>query len=158
MSQAVIEQQTSNVEKFQKVISQFDPFSQEDDELVSLIKRTVMPSDIKLDILRADKVGQRMYIQFVDSHLAGPASIWNKMIKTNLLTWKSVNKNMPLKLSSKVIELKQDRSLFARLMIVTWSRTDVNLEEGIETTNLRAFHSLSLPQMAQSFPVLTKVN
>ena len=69
------------------------------------------------------------------------------MNKVQLKMWKSARKTVKHKLADQVVELKDDRSLFARMLIVARSRPEINLKESIgqhEFTSLpRALFSVS---------------
>lgn len=53
------------------------------------------------------------------------------MKKRKLLTWKSTGKVVAVKAKGKLVELKEDRSLFARMMMVCKARPDIDLKEAI---------------------------
>ena len=53
------------------------------------------------------------------------------MKKHKLQTWKSNGKVIKVETVERVVELKEDRSLFARLMMVSKSRTDIDIKEAI---------------------------
>ena len=53
------------------------------------------------------------------------------MKKRKLKTWKSSCKVIKMKTAVKVIELKEDGSLFARLMMICKSRPEVDIKEAI---------------------------
>ena len=53
------------------------------------------------------------------------------MKKVQLKMWQSARKSVKHKLAGQVVELKGDRSLFARMLIVARSRPEINLKEGI---------------------------
>ena len=53
------------------------------------------------------------------------------MKRRKLLTWKDSKKVLKLSCKDKVIELKEDRSLFARLMAVCKNRPEINIKEVI---------------------------
>ena len=131
LSPACVKRQMSDVQKLQTVVEEFDPFSQDNDRLVNIVTRAVMPQDVTRDILRADEAGKQQYIDFVEKRVIGTVSTLEKMTKLKLRTWKTACKTIKVKLPSKVVELKQNRSLFARLLIVARSRCDVNLQEAI---------------------------
>ena len=57
--------------------------------------------------------------------------LWAPTKKCQLQTWKSTVKYIKLKVDQKVVELKEDRNLFARLLMVAKSRPNINLEEAI---------------------------
>ena len=53
------------------------------------------------------------------------------MKKCQLQTWEAAGKKVKLSLGQKVMELKEDRSLFARLLLVFKSRPEINLEDAV---------------------------
>jgi len=53
------------------------------------------------------------------------------MNKVQLKTWKSARKSVKHKVADQVVELKDDRSLFARILIVPRSRPEMSLKESI---------------------------
>ena len=53
------------------------------------------------------------------------------MKKRKLQTWKSNEKVIKVKTVERVVELKEDRSLFARLMMVCRIRPDIEIKEAI---------------------------
>ena len=56
---------------------------------------------------------------------------WAPMKKWSLQTWKSATKWIKLKVDQEVVELKEDRNLFARLLLVAKSRPNMNLEQAV---------------------------
>ena len=58
------------------------------------------------------------------------------MTKYKLQTWKTSAKVVQLNLEQKVVELKEDRNLFVRLLLVAKSRPDINLEEAVGSHEL----------------------
>lgn len=55
------------------------------------------------------------------------------MKKRELQAWKKATKKTKIVVNKKILELKEDRCLFARLMMVCQSRPEINLQEGIGT-------------------------
>ena len=53
------------------------------------------------------------------------------MKKRKLNTWKSTTKTLKVKINENVVELKEDRSLFARMCVVAKSRPEIDLKEAI---------------------------
>ena len=53
------------------------------------------------------------------------------MKKRKLNTWKSTTKTLKVKINENVVELKEDRSLFARMCVVVKSRPEVDSKEAI---------------------------
>ena len=68
---------------------------------------------------------------FTWCRLFGVRYIWAPMKKTKLNVWKSVNKKTKLKVADQVVELKSERSLFARLIVVAKSRPEIDIKDCI---------------------------
>lgn len=58
-------------------------------------------------------------------------NLWSTMKKRKLLTWKDSAKVLKVPCKDKVVELQEDRSLFARLMVVCKSRPEVDVKKAI---------------------------
>ena len=73
-----------------------------------------------------------MYTEFVEEWVKDhQLSVWAKMTKAQLKTWKTARKSVQHKVVDQVIELKNDRAFFAKLMIAVRSRSEINLQEAI---------------------------
>ena len=57
--------------------------------------------------------------------------MWAPMKKRSLQTWESAIKRIKLKVDQEVVELKDYRNLFARLLLVAKSRPNMNLEQAV---------------------------
>lgn len=88
-----------------------------------------MPDPIQRDILQSVTVGQESYTNFVKERIVGTKNLWDKMNKVKLLTWTDASKTVKISLPTKEIELKQTRSLFARLLIIARTREGLNLQD-----------------------------
>ena len=53
------------------------------------------------------------------------------MKKRSLQTWKNITKRIKLKVDQKIVELKEDRNLFAHLLLVAKSRPNMNFEQAV---------------------------
>jgi len=58
-------------------------------------------------------------------------TIWARMQKFQLKTWKCARKSVKHKLADQLVELKDDGSLFARMLIVARSRHEINLKDSV---------------------------
>ena len=103
----------------------------------------VMPAEVQNDVCNQEDIGQQKYEERINTN---EVSIWARM-KSQLKTWKSARKSVKHKVADQVVELKDDRSLFARMLIVARSRPEMNLKESIgqhEFTSLpRALSTVS---------------
>ena len=68
-----------------------------------------------------------MFATFSTERLAGDKSIWEKMSKRNLLTFKSSSKTIKVKLKDKIIQLKEERNLMTRFIIPSRMREEIDL-------------------------------
>ena len=68
-----------------------------------------------------------MFATFSTKRLTGDKSIWEKMSKTNLLTFKSSSNPMKIKLKDKIIQLKEERNLMTRFIIASRMREETEL-------------------------------
>ena len=73
-----------------------------------------------------------MLSRFVDERITTDRiSVWHSVKKWKLNTWKSAAKTIRVKANDKVIELKEDRSLFARMSLVAKSHPEINIKEAV---------------------------
>ena len=69
---------------------------------------------------------------FVTEHIKkGNESLWSSMKKRKLLTWKPTGKKTKVTAKNKIVELRGDWCLFARMLMVCHSRPEINLQEAI---------------------------
>ena len=81
----------------------------------------VMEESIKEDMKRQDKIGQNKFELFCAERIkSNSVSLWAPMKKAELKTFKTASKRVKVK--DTVTELKKDRGLFARMLIVARSR------------------------------------
>jgi len=149
LSLAVWTRQEENVTRLKNVLrSSMDPMTYESEDLSNIITKVVMPAQIQKDVCSRDDIGQQEYARFVQERInTNEVSVWARMKKVQLKMWKSARKSVKHKLDDQVVELKDDRSLFARMLIVARSRPEINLQECIgqhEFTSLpRALFTVS---------------
>ena len=129
ISRSTINRQEQNIQKMKSVMLTCNPFTQEDGTLKNFVTNAVMPENVQKDILRSTSVGQDSYNKFVEDRIVGPKNLWDKMNKVKRLTWTDAAKPVKIVIPSKVIELKQTRSLFSRLLIVARTRDELDLED-----------------------------
>ena len=57
--------------------------------------------------------------------------MWDKMTKVKLKSWNTPAKVVHTKIADKVVELKENRSLFARMVIAARTRPEIELQEAV---------------------------
>ena len=127
LSGSASEAPTENVRKVSETFEKFSVSFEECDNVLNLVTKAVLPDKSEKDVLERDKEGEAMFATFSTERLAGDKSIWEKMSKRNLLTFKSSSKTMKIKLKDKIIQLKEERNLMTRFIIASRMREGIDL-------------------------------
>ena len=132
LSTAVRARQEKNIEQLATSFRDFTkPFLDESSDLFNIATKVVMSDKVKEDLCQQSAAGTQLS-SFVEERVTtGTYSIWYPMKKRKLNTWKSATKVIRVKANDKVIELKEDRSLFARMSLVAKSRPEIDINEGV---------------------------
>ena len=105
-----------------------------------------MSEEIKNDFCQQSETGRKLFNTFVDERLeTGKVNFWLTMRKMKVKTWPSSCKVIKMKAAVKVVELKEDRSLFAQLMMICKSRPEVDIKKAIALEFSVDPRSLSAP-------------
>jgi len=147
LSVAVWTRQEENIARLKCMLrSSMNPMKDEGEDLTNIITKIVMPAEVQKDVCNQDDFGQQAYAKFVEERIkTNEVSIWARMKKVQLRMWKSARKSVKHKLAGQVLELKGDRSLFARMLIVARSRPEINLKEDIGQHEFTFPHEPCLP-------------
>jgi hypothetical protein len=133
LSDPVLRRQESNIQNLTSTLNSFtNPFTVEGDDIFNLATKVIMPEKVKHDLCRRNDIGKKLFEEFVSQRITtGNTNVWAPMKKTQLQVWKNSAMTMRVKVGGKEIELKEDRSLFARMLVVSKSRPDINVKEAI---------------------------
>jgi len=133
LSLAVWTRQEDNIARLKSVHrSSINPMKYEEVHLTNIITRVVMPAEVQKDVCNQHDIGQQKYRKFVEERIStNEVSIWARMQKVQLKTRKCARKSVKHKLADNVVELKDDRSLFARMLIVARLRSEINLKNSV---------------------------
>ena len=133
LSPSVLLRQEKNIEALTTTLRGFtNPFTEDCDELVNLVTKAVMPEKVKNDVCGQRAIGSRLLDEFISNRIkSGQINLWAPMKKYQLQTWKTTGKKMRVKSGDKMVELKEERNLFARMLLVSTSRPEINLEETV---------------------------
>lgn len=101
-------------------------------ERFNLVTKVVMPEMVKKDFCEQSEIGRRLFDCFVKERVqSGEVNLWSPMKKRKLLTWKTSAKVVKVTAGDKIAELQEDRSLFARMMMVCKSRPEIDIKETV---------------------------
>ena len=133
LSAATFTHQKKTLEDFITTCRCFtNPFSEQSNDLFNPVTKEVVPEKIKEVLCNQSQTSQELFEAFVcDCIQSNKINLWSPMKKHQLGTWKGMDKKMKLSAGDKVVELQEDRSLFARIVVVCKSRPEINLKEAI---------------------------
>ena len=122
-----------NAEKMKHVIlSHGNPFTSQQDEVMNIMTRAVMKEDVKADIINRDKIGQKAFENFVKERInTEEKGFWDPMKKLSLKLFRNSSKPVKTKVGDKMSELREERNLLARFLIVMRSRPEIDMKEAI---------------------------
>ena len=134
LSTAALEREERHVKKLKDTIEMFtNPFTEKSDDLFNLVTKVVVQDKVKNDLCDQSEIGRKLVDTFVNERVkSNKVNVWAKMKKTKLLTWRSSGMKVTVALKDKVVELTEDRNLFARLMMVAKSRPEIDIKEAIK--------------------------
>ena len=93
-----------------------------------------MDETVTNDILRREEIGQQMFDGFVTERLTeGKFSVWDKMTKKKLGTYKIANASTEIRVGDNVVNIKEERGLLRRFIVISRSRPELDLKECIGT-------------------------
>jgi hypothetical protein len=113
-----------------------DPFAtaENEDEIYNLLTKEVMKENVSNDIVTRDDIGQQMFESFVTERLTeGRLSVWDKMTKRKLGTFKSANAMLEVRAGEKLVKIKEERGLLQRFVVISRSRPELDLKDCIGT-------------------------
>ena len=92
----------------------------------------VMPGTVKKDLCEQSEIGRRLFDCFVKEQVqSGEVNLWSPMKKRKLLTWETSAKMVKVTAADKIVELQEDRSLFASMMMVYKSWPEIDIKETV---------------------------
>ena len=88
-----------------------------------------MNEKVANDIINHDKIGQKMFEDFVNERLIeGKHSVWEKMTKRKLGTYKSSNASTEIRVGDNMVKIKEECGLLQHIIIISRSRPELNLK------------------------------
>ena len=122
-----------NAENMKNIIlSQGNPFTVHQDEIVNLMTKAVMKDEVKVSIINRDQIGQEAFEQFVNERINSDAKFfWDPMKKLSLKLFRNSSKLVKTKIGEKVTELREERNLLARFLIIMRRRPEIDMKVAI---------------------------
>ena len=98
------------------------------DSCYNIMTHSILVNDS--DILEIERIGEDMYDRFIEERKPdGSKNIWDTMTKRKLTTFRSLTMCVKLKIKDKVLNLREERGLMTRLLVISRSRTGIDISE-----------------------------
>lgn len=121
----------NNIVNLLNIFETFEISFIESDSVMNVVSKAVLPTNVALELLQHQMIGEETYTQFVNERIQGPLSVWSPMKKRNLLTFKQQSKRVQIPAEKKIVQLKEERTLLSRFLITARKRPEIDLEESI---------------------------
>ena len=109
-----------------------NPFSQDGADFFNLATKVVLPEEVKDDLCNQSAIGLKLCTVFIKERIqTGKENLWSPMKKQKLLTRKATGKKTKVSVENSVVELEEDRCLFARMMMLCKLRPEINTAEAV---------------------------
>ena len=140
VSKAATTRYWKNVASMVECLQNFmNPITYEGNDLVNLVTMTVAPADVARDVCDMPELGLAQYQKFVRQRIIDKTvNFWDTVSQNKLKLCKTMAKKVKIKTKETVVELKEDRKLFSRLVVLCRSRPEINLKECIGKYELSA--------------------
>ena len=109
-----------------------NPFTDESKDLHNLVTKEIMPERVQKNLCELHIIGQKLFAEYVENRIRSDlVNIWAPMKKQKLKIWKETGKKLKVDTGDGKVELREDRNLFARMLLVSKSRPDINVAETV---------------------------
>ena len=109
-------------------------FSDAHTDLFNLVTKVVIPETEKKDFCEQSEIGRRLFDCFAKERVqCGKVNLWSPLKKRKLLTRKTGQciKMVKVPAADTIVELQEDRSLFACMMMVCKTRPEIDIKETV---------------------------
>ena len=108
-------------------------------------------------ILNIDDTGQKLYEDYVAERINGDVSLWAPVKKQNNKMYMSGNKTHKVKFRDKIVDLKETKDLYGRLMVLARSNRDIDQKQAVGTYEFTLTPRALFPQMARCCHAMSKL-
>lgn len=130
LSASVISHEEKNIEQLVTTMENFtNPFIEQSNHLFNVVTKVVMPSKVTKDLLEQNGIGQQLFQSFVKDRIKpGKINFWSPVKKRKFQTWKTMGKKITVSSAGQIVELQEDRNLFACIIVICKSRPDIDIQ------------------------------
>jgi hypothetical protein len=133
LSKSFLSRQENNILKIITTLRTYtNPFADECQDLINLVTKRVMSDKISEHVCNRNAIESEQMEKFVMERISGGnINLWAPMQKLQLKMFTDNSKKISIQSAGKVIELKEDRALFCRMLIVSKIRPEIDLKDAI---------------------------
>ena len=125
---------------------------EESDCIFNVLSKAVLAKDATVDTLNNHEIGKEMYQGFVEQRIKGSTSVWAKLKKRKLKTFQTQS----YKVGEKIVQIKEERSLVTRFLIMSHRRDEIDLRDIIGNYELSVVPQALFLQDGKPYPYLDK--
>ena len=111
----------------------------------------LLAKDVTVDTLNNHEIGKEMYQEFVEESIKGSTSVWATLKKRKLKTFQTQSKVVKCK-----VQIKEERSLVTRFLIMSRRRDEIDLQDIIGNYELSVVPQALFLQDGKPHPCLDK--
>ena len=108
-------------------------FVVEGNMICNIITHAYIPDEYVPQILNIDDTGQKLYEDYVSERINGDVSLWAPEKKQNNKMYMSDNETHKGKIRDKIVDLKETKDLYGRLMVIARSNRDIDQKQAVGT-------------------------
>ena len=101
--------------------------------IYNIITHAYIPDEYVPHILNIDDTGQMLYEDCVAERVNRDVSLWAPVKKQNNKMYMSSNKTHKVKIRDKIIDLKETKYLYGRLMVLARSNREIDQKQAVGT-------------------------
>ena len=113
--------------------SRGNQFAVEGNMIYNIITHVYIPDAYVPHILNIDDTTQKLYGDYVAERVNWDVSLWAPVKKQNNKMYMSGNKTHKVKICEKIVDLKETKDLYGRLMVLARSNRDIDQKQAVGT-------------------------
>ena len=118
---------TKNAESLKTTMEKFDLSFEETTCVFNVVTKKVLSPEATTQMLNHEEEGKKLLEEFTTKRLEGNLSVWDKMKKRKLLTFKTTAKSLKKKVNDKMVSLREEKTLITRFLVMARQRPDIDL-------------------------------
>lgn len=156
LSDAVGKRILSNVQKIIDVLRHVNVSFDVSDCVFNVFSKAVLQEEAMKETVNHVCIGKKLYGDFVNERIKGNPSVWSPMKKRKLKTFRNQTKVIKCNLAEKVTQLKEERTLMTRFLIMSRQREEIDLKEILGNYELSVVPQSLFLQDGRERPCLDK--